>query len=157
MAVVSRLSFCMYLCHPAVIYWAYAQQAAPFHFSRFWLCASCMGKEPGAADGSTCLLQGQQQCALCFHALTHFSTGILSLTILVAAVVHLGVEQPAANLLHLALGQRNGKHKGGGVPPSAKLSSTVNSSVDEHKEEEKEDGNGGGNNRAVMIELGRPG
>lgn len=85
------------------------------------------------------------------------------------------MEQPAANLLHLALGQRHGKpiEKGvgkpmeTGAPPPVKLSSIMASlktttltvtpvgSFEEHKEEGKEDGEGTGHGQAVVIELGQ--
>lgn len=82
------------------------------------------------------------------------------------------MEQPAANLLHLALGQRHGKPiekgvnkpMGSGFPPPAKLSSIMASlttttstvgSFDEHKEEGKEDGEGTGDGQPVVIELGQ--
>lgn len=46
LAVVSRLTYCMYLIHPSVIYWCYAQQVGPIHFSNLWLCVTYLGK-PG--------------------------------------------------------------------------------------------------------------
>lgn len=43
LAVVSRLTYCMYLCHPSVIFWLYAQQPNPVHFTRIYLTVTFLG------------------------------------------------------------------------------------------------------------------
>jgi hypothetical protein len=34
--VWSRLTYCMYLVHPAVIYWMYNSMQGPIHYSSIW-------------------------------------------------------------------------------------------------------------------------
>lgn len=36
MAVLSRLTFCMYLIHPCILYWYYFSQIYPFHYNDSW-------------------------------------------------------------------------------------------------------------------------
>lgn len=36
MAILSRLTFCMYLIHPCILYWYYFSQIYPFHYNDSW-------------------------------------------------------------------------------------------------------------------------
>lgn len=105
MTVVSRLTYCMYLVHPSVIFWLYAQQHSPVHFSGLWLCVTYLGAPMTFHLFNIPLIvptypHTKQQ--------TSHRTGVLALTILCAAAVHLTVEQPAANLQRLLLGGGGG-------------------------------------------------